>query len=91
MYIIRSYTIFAAAPYVPESVRVPFYKTIYTNMLSVGEADLAAITFQMLKDVNNLGHDEEAIADLQYFVHRVGLSDLFFNCFVSSFGRKLIF
>jgi hypothetical protein len=24
-------------------------------------------------------------------VHRVGLSDLFFNRFVSSFGRKLIF
>jgi hypothetical protein len=89
--VIRSYTIFAGAPYVPESIRVPFYKTIFTNMHSVGEAGLAYITFQMLKDVNNLRNDKEAVVDVQYFVHIVDRSDLFFNRFVSSFSRKLIF
>jgi hypothetical protein len=72
-------------------MRVPFYKTIFTNTHSVGEADLAYITFQMLKDVNNLRNDKEAVVDVQYFVHIVDRSDLFFNRFVSSFSRKLIF
>jgi hypothetical protein len=40
-------------------------------MHSVGEADMSAITFEIMKDVNNPGNVEEEVDKLQYLVHRV--------------------
>jgi hypothetical protein len=64
---------------VPESIRGPFFKTIFTDMQSVGEADMAALSFEIMKDVSNLGNDEDAKADLQYVVHRVDNNDVQFR------------
>jgi hypothetical protein len=67
---------------VPESIREPLMKTIFTYMQSAGEADMAAISFEIMKDVSNLGHDEDVVTDLQYVVHRVENNDVQFRCLV---------
>jgi hypothetical protein len=64
---------------VPESIREPLMKTIFTYMQSAGEADMAAISFEIMKDVSNLGHDEDVVTDLQYVVHRVENNDVQFR------------
>jgi hypothetical protein len=48
-------------------------------MQSVGEIDMAAISFKIMKDVSNLKHDEDAVADLQYVVHKVDSNDVQFR------------
>jgi hypothetical protein len=40
-------------------------------MAEIDEPDMAAISFEILKEVNNLGYDDYAIDELQFFVHRV--------------------
>jgi hypothetical protein len=48
-------------------------------MQSVGETDMPAISFKLIKDVSNLKHDEDAVADLQYVVHKVDKNDVQFR------------
>jgi hypothetical protein len=53
-------------------------------MAEIEEPDMAAISFETLKDVNNLGYDDHAIDELQFFVHRVQNIDLQQRCLVIS-------
>jgi hypothetical protein len=40
---------YAGLRYLPELIRVPFYKTTFSEMADIGEADMRAITFEILK------------------------------------------
>jgi hypothetical protein len=53
-------------------------------MAEIDEPDMAAISFEVLKEVNNLGYDDYAIDELQFFVHRVQNIDLQQRCLVIS-------
>jgi hypothetical protein len=53
-------------------------------MAKIDEPDMAAISFEILKEVNNLGYDDYAIDELQFFIHRVQNIDLQQRCLVIS-------
>jgi hypothetical protein len=52
----------------PEPIGAPFYKTTFLEMADIGEADMRAITFEILKKVNNPRHNEAAVDELQLFI-----------------------
>jgi hypothetical protein len=66
---------------VPPSIRSTLYKTIFTDIASVSEEDFSSITWEMMKEINNLHEDE--VDDLQYFIHRVTEDDIADRCLVS--------
>jgi hypothetical protein len=70
--------------YVPKNIRGILYKTVFSDMHTVGEADMSEIIWEMMKDANQLGNDEEKIYELQYIVHRVDAVDMAFKRLVSS-------
>jgi hypothetical protein len=51
----------------------------FTDMHSVGGADMVGITFEMMKDVYNLRNDEYEVSELQYFIHRGDDFDIAFR------------
>ncbi|KAM0829835.1 hypothetical protein ACQ4PT_066627 [Festuca glaucescens] len=58
--------------YVPEEIRGTLYKTVFTDMHAVGEADMTEIVWEMYKDASN---DVDSIDELQYIVHKVDAVD----------------
>ncbi|KAM0836433.1 hypothetical protein ACQ4PT_062328 [Festuca glaucescens] len=65
--------------YVPKEIRGILYKTVFLDMHTVGEADMSAIIWELMKDANQLGNDEDIIDELQYIVHRVDAVDMAFK------------
>jgi hypothetical protein len=55
-------------------------------MADIDEPDMAAISFEILKEVNNLGYDDAATDELQFFVHRVQNFELQHRYLVISFS-----
>jgi hypothetical protein len=53
-------------------------------MAEIDEPDMASVSFEILKEVNNLGYDDYAIDELQFFVHRVQNIDMQHRCLVIS-------
>ncbi|KAM0928815.1 hypothetical protein ACQ4PT_002004 [Festuca glaucescens] len=65
--------------YVPKKIRGILYKTVFSYMHTVGEVYMSEIIWEMTKDANQLGNDEDTIDELQYIVHRVDAVDMAFK------------
>ena len=74
-------------PYVDPSIREIFYRSVFTDMHLITVADMCAITFEMMKEVNKqkLLHEDELfhLSELQYFITRLNGIDVANNHFVS--------
>jgi hypothetical protein len=80
--LINSAKFYAGLQFLPDSIKVPFFKTFFSDMPEIDEPDMASISFEILKEVNNLGYDDYAIDELQFFVHRVQNIDMQQRCLV---------
>jgi hypothetical protein len=78
--------LYAGLQFLPDNIKVPFFKTFFSDMAEIDEPDMAAISFEILKEVNNLRYDDYAIDELQFFVYRVQNIDLQQRCLVISFS-----
>ncbi|KAM0908069.1 hypothetical protein ACQ4PT_015701 [Festuca glaucescens] len=58
--------------YVPEEIRGTLYKTVFSDMHTIGEADMNEIVWEMYKDAS---YDVDSIDELQYIVHKVDAID----------------
>lgn len=74
-------------PDVDPRIREVFYRSVFTDMHLITVADMCAITFEMMKEVNKqkLLHEDEFfhLSELQYFVTRLNGIDVANNRFVS--------
>ena len=68
----------------PSPIRSILYRTIFSDINSINEQDMAAILFAIYKDVFVTEHEfYEAKDEKQFWVHKMDEDNQYFNALVS--------